>query len=965
MASFKPHAVLIPFPFQSHIKQILKLAKLLHYKGFHITFVNTEFNHQRFLRAEGSNSLDGSTDFRFETIPDGLPPSDSDASQDMRDLCEATAKNLLAPFLQLLDKLNNSHESSNVPSVTCIVADSFMPFTITAAEELKIPLVMFFTISACGLMGVKHGRHLMDKGLIPLKDESCLTNGYLENIVEGIPGMKGIRLRDFSSFVRTTDPNEFFLNFTTECTEKAVKASAILVHTFNALEQDVLDGLFLEYPRVYSIGPLQLLLNQVKEPSMKSVKHNFWKEETQCLAWLDSKAPNSVMYVNFGSLAVLTEQQLLEFGMGLANSKQHFLWIVRPDLVTGGSAILPKEFTELSEGRGFIASWCPQEEVLNHPSTGGFLTHCGWNSTLESLSAGVPMLCWPFFGDQTTNCRFACKEWGIGMEIDNDVKRDEVENLVRELMEGERGKKLKNKAMELKKLAEKATGPNGSSRVNLDKLVNEQYNQKLLNYQKTVAQNIKPQRRSMASFKPHVVLIPFPFQSHVKQLLKLAKLLHNKGFHVTFVNTEFNHQRFLRAEGSNSLDGSTDFRFETIPDGLPPSDPNASQDMRGLCESTANNLLAPFVQLLDELNESSSAPPVTCIVADAFMPFTITAAEELKIPLVMVFTLSACGILGIKNCRHLMDNGLIPLKANGYLENIVEGIPGMKDIRLRDFSSFIRTTDPNEFFLNFTTECTEKAVKASAILVQTFDALEQDVLDGLSLVCPRVYSIGPLQLLLNQVKEPSMKSVKHNFWKEETQCLAWLDSKGPSSVIYVNFGSLTVLTEQQLLEFGMGLANSKQNFLWIVRTDLVTGGSAILPKEFTELSEGRGFIASWCPQEEVLNHPSIGGFLTHCGWNSTLESLSAGVPMLCWPFFADQPTNCRFACKEWGIGMEMDNDVKRDEVENLVRELMEGERGKKLKNKAMEWKKLAEEATGPHGSSRVNLDKFVNEVLLH
>ncbi|KAH7848521.1 hypothetical protein Vadar_003916 [Vaccinium darrowii] len=127
----------------------------------------------------------------------------------------------------------------------------------------------------------------------------------------------------------------------------------------------------------------------------------------------------------------------------------------------------------------------------------------------------------------------------------------------------------------------------------------------------------------------------------------------------------------------------------------------------------------------------------------------------------------------------------------------------------------------------------------------------------------------------------------------------------------------------------------------------------------------KGFLASWCPQEEVLAHPSIGGFLTHCGWNSTLESISKGVPMVIWPFFAEQQTNCWCCCAKWGVGMEIDNDVKRDGVELLVTKLMDGEKGKEMKKRAMEWKKLAEDATEtPSGSSVLNLDKLVNQVLL-
>jgi UDP:flavonoid glycosyltransferase YjiC (YdhE family) len=182
-------------------------------------------------------------------------------------------------------------------------------------------------------------------------------------------------------------------------------------------------------------------------------------------------------------------------------------------------------------------------------------------------------------------------------------------------------------------------------------------------------------------------------------------------------------------------------------------------------------------------------------------------------------------------------------------------------------------------------------------------------------------------------------------------------------VVYVNFGSITVMTADQLVEFAMGLVNSNIPFLWIIRPDLVIGESAVLPAEFAEETEKRGFITSWCPQEEVLNHPAVGGFLTHSGWGSTIESLCAGVPLACWPFFADQAMNCRYSCNEWGVGMEIDNNVKREEVEMLVKELMEGEKGDKMRGKAMEWKRLAEEAAGPEGTSSINLDKFIHEII--
>lgn len=302
---------------------------------------------------------------------------------------------------------------------------------------------------------------------------------------------------------------------------------------------------------------------------------------------------------------------------------------------------------------------------------------------------------------------------------------------------------------------------------------------------------------------------------------------------------------------------------------------------------------------------------------------------------------------------------------NGYLDALVDWIPAMKGVRLRDLPSFIRTTDPGDIVVNFAMGEVERACDASAILIHTFDDLEHEVLQALSTMFPPIYAIGPLQLLLNQVPENDLNTIGSNLWKEELGCLEWLDTKEPGSVVYVNFGSVTVMTPQEMIEFAWGLANTNLYFLWIIRPDLVVGDAAILPADFVAQTKERSFLEGWCPQERVLTHPAIGGFLTHSGWNSTTESLCGGVPMICWPFFAEQPTNCRYCCTEWGVGMEMGNDVRRDVVESLVRELMEGEKGKEMKKKAMEWKSQAEAAAAPpSGSSYSNLDKIINKVLL-
>ncbi|CAI0433031.1 unnamed protein product [Linum tenue] len=470
----RPHAICIPYPAQSHIKASLKLAKILHHRGFFITFVNTEFNHNRFLNTKGPRALDGLPDFRFTTIPDGLPPSDPGSTQDVAGMCDSIMRYMLTPFRALVARLNDPEVVNGDPPVSCIVADGLLVFALDVAREVGVPSVSYWTFPACGFMGFKQYRPLRDQGVTPFKG----NNGYLNTPIE-VPGMTNMRLKDLPSFIRTTDPNEPIFHNLMEGAEAVPKASALLLHTYQALESPVLAAINSMYPnRVYSVGPMQLLLNQIQPThpatALDSIGYSLWSEEAECLRWLDTKATNSVIYVSFGSITTMSRDHLIEFAMGLVDSDVSFLWVIRPDLVLGESAALPKEFGLKVEDRfGFISGWCPQEEVLNHPAVGGFITHCGWGSMIESLTAGVPVLCWPFFSDQVTNCRFACVEWEVGIEIEQDVKREMVEEMVRELINGEKGARLRKKAGDWAKLAREATGPGGSSTVGLDRLVNE------------------------------------------------------------------------------------------------------------------------------------------------------------------------------------------------------------------------------------------------------------------------------------------------------------------------------------------------------------------------------------------------------------------------------------------------------------------------------------------------------------
>ncbi|KAJ0974983.1 hypothetical protein J5N97_016948 [Dioscorea zingiberensis] len=472
-ATQKPHAVCMPCPGLGHLNPMLKFAKLLHSShGFHITFVLTELVYNSIFLNSSSipSSLHGLSDFQFVSIQDGLSIPDNDhQAPDVSSIILSIQHKLLDPLRILLSKLNQL--SSKVPPVTCIISDACMSFTLDVAAEIGVPDVFFCASGACAYMTNLHLDQLIHRGLVPLKSGSDLRNGYLDTKIDWIPGMKNLRLRDISTCIRTTDISDIKLNFCMSEARRAREASAIIINTFDDLEQSIVDSMrALKLPPIYTIGPLTPLNDQRLNLSQ-------WQEDEHCVDWLNGRVSNSVMYVNYGSGVALSKDQLVEFAWGIANSGHEFLWVIRPDLVHGygyqSASALPQEFMYEIKERGRLISWCEQEKVLKHPSIGVFLTHCGWNSTMESISNGVPMLCWPCCADQQMNCRYVCHEWGIGMEIESDVKREEVERLIREVMEGEKGKDMKKKALELKELAERAAKPGGSSFENFNGVVME------------------------------------------------------------------------------------------------------------------------------------------------------------------------------------------------------------------------------------------------------------------------------------------------------------------------------------------------------------------------------------------------------------------------------------------------------------------------------------------------------------
>lgn len=242
-------------------------------------------------------------------------------------------------------------------------------------------------------------------------------------------------------------------------------SSAIIWNTMDWLEYSS----FTQLQELYNV-PF-FTLGPMHKMALAKPSDLFIKDDNTCIEWLEKQAANSVIYVSLGSIARMDQKELTEMAWGLANSDQPFLWVIRPDLDCGSDEHLPEGFQELTGDRGCIVKWAPQKDVLAHPAIGGFLSHCGWNSTLESVSEGVPMICKPYFVDQKVNARYLTHEWGIGIELDEVMQRTDIAKAIRRILVEEEGSRMRQKVSALKEQIKHCIKEGGSSYNSLDKLV--------------------------------------------------------------------------------------------------------------------------------------------------------------------------------------------------------------------------------------------------------------------------------------------------------------------------------------------------------------------------------------------------------------------------------------------------------------------------------------------------------------
>ncbi|OVA01410.1 UDP-glucuronosyl/UDP-glucosyltransferase [Macleaya cordata] len=430
------------------------------------------------------------------------------------------------------------------------------------------------------------------------------------------------------------------------------------------------------------------------------------------------------------------------------------------------------------------------------------------------------------------------------------------------------------------------------------------------------------------------VLVSFPAQGHVNPLLRLAECLVSKGLLVTFSTTQDIGQMMEDATSKTTTTaniGDGQLRFEFFADGWDINEcPNVKQRSRvHQLETVGRDSLIRLINQQAQLGR-----PVSCLINNPFVPWVTDIATELGIPCAVIWVQS-CAVYSIYYHYH---HQLIASFPDADQPDLSLNLPGLPILDSEDIPSFLHKSSPYASLTHAILGQFKNLEKAFCVLVDSFEELEGETMEAMSHLSVAIRPVGPL---FKSPNEDSNVSVRGDMWKAADDCLQWLDSQSPASVVYVSFG---------ITAFGFG-------------SELSDG--------FIKEAEGKGLVVQWCPQEQVVAHPAVSCFVTHCGWNSSMESLSSGVPVIVFPQWGDQVTNAKFLVDVYGVGVRMKKStdeknevelVTSEEVERCIVKATKGPKAEEMKKNVLKWKKVAEEAVTEGGSSYRNIQAFVDDI---
>ncbi|KAK3226652.1 hypothetical protein Dsin_006514 [Dipteronia sinensis] len=475
----------------------------------------------------------------------------------------------------------------------------------------------------------------------------------------------------------------------------------------------------------------------------------------------------------------------------------------------------------------------------------------------------------------------------------------------------------------------------------------------------------------------HFILFPFLAQGHLIPMVDIAKLLALQGAIVTIFTTPVNAARFknilARAISSGLQIRLNELEFPTqkagLPDGCENLDMIPSMDLIINFCNALTMLQLPAEKLLEQIS-----PPPSCIISDMCFPWTTETASKFNVPRIAFHGFSCFCLL----CWHILRSSKIHENVSAESEYfIIPGLPDKIEITKAQLPMVLSGA-----MKDFGDKLLAAEQISYGVIINTFEELEAGYVKEFKKVKGgKVWCVGPVSLCNKDTIDKVERGNKASI--DESECLKWLDSRQPSSVLYVCLGSLCNLTTLQQIELGLGLEASKKPFIWVIRGKNNTSEELekwFLEQNFEERIKERGLlIRGWAPQVLLLSHTSIGGFLTHCGWNSSVEGISAGLSMLTWPLFSDQFCNEKLIVHVLKIGVRIGVEsplthgeeekigvlVKKEDVEKAVHELMDdGEERDERRRRAKELGVIANTATEKGGSSYNNIELLIQDIMI-
>ncbi|KAF5203504.1 Udp-glycosyltransferase 84b2 [Thalictrum thalictroides] len=456
-------------------------------------------------------------------------------------------------------------------------------------------------------------------------------------------------------------------------------------------------------------------------------------------------------------------------------------------------------------------------------------------------------------------------------------------------------------------------------------------------------------------------MVALAAQGVINPMIMLAKVLLSKGIHVTLATTEVSRKRLLNSSASSITNtaaaANSKFYWEFYSDGLSDDFDRVNNIEVGV-KSIFTYAPLSVSNIIKKLSDDRK---FSCVIYNPFVPWASDVAAEHNIPCAMLW-IQPCALYTVYY-HFYNDLSQFPTMEN---PDIHIELPGLPVLCIDDMPSFIHPSAPFPLCKTLLTSMIKNLEKVKWVLGNSFYDLEKDVIDGIDQLHP-ITPIGPLvpQIILG--KEESVKG-NADMWIADDSCLEWLDKKPPMSVVYISFGSLSVLSAEQMANIALALRKTNRPFLWVVKPpENPTGdGKGELPKGFIEDTKQQGLVVTWCSQAKVLSHPSIACFMSHCGWNSLLEAVTLGVPVIALPQWTDQPANAKMLIHVFKMGIKLrqeDNGIIcKEEVERCILEITEGPKAKEFKKNATHWKDAARKAVADGGSSDKNLDLFIADI---